>query len=91
MCLSCSRCRIWFAHDRPWPIRLTGRDLWIAFAMEGPIGTSIVDAMIRLVQEEDTAMYKDAGCNERQWRHLLPACFSVSLCNRIPAVEHHGQ
>ena len=69
----------WFVHDKPWPIMLTGRALWIAFAKEGPIGSDIFDAIIKLLQEEDESMYKEAGCNERQWRHLLPPCFSVSL------------
>lgn len=57
--------RDWFVHDKPWPIMLTGRALWIAFAKEGPIGSDIFDAIIKLLQEEDASMYKEAGCNER--------------------------
>lgn len=58
--------RIWFNHDDPWPLTLTGQQLWKAFVGEVPITTEIVDAIIRLLQEEDPLMYKDCGCDERQ-------------------------
>jgi len=35
------------------------------------------DAIIRLLQEQDTLMYKDANCNHRQCRHILPPSFVV--------------
>ena len=70
--------RNWFVHDNPWPIRLTGRQLRVAFADGGPIETEVVDAIIRLLQEEDTWMYKEAGCNERQWRQPV----ATMLCRK---------
>jgi len=68
--------RVWFRHDEPWTLSLTGRQLWVAFAKSVLINTETFDAIIRLLQEEDIMMYKDCCCEHQQWRHLLPPCFS---------------
>ena len=80
-------CRTWFHHEDPWAVRLTGVELKSAFVKPGNISTNIFDAIIRLLQEEDTTMYKLCRCDQQQWRHLLPPSFSVS----VPAqqLQHH--
>jgi len=65
-------CRTWFHHEDPWAISLTGVELKSAFVKPGNITTNIFDAIIRLLQEEDTTMYKLCRCDQQQWRHLLP-------------------
>ncbi|XP_039774929.1 uncharacterized protein LOC120642275 isoform X3 [Panicum virgatum] len=52
---------VWFEHDDPWTIRLTGYELWKGFVQSVPITTEIFDAIVRLLQEEDTSMYKDVA------------------------------
>ena len=71
-------CRDWFVHDIPWTIKIKGRDLWTDFVVPGAITMETFDAIIRLLQEQDTLMYKDANCNHRQCRHILPPSFVVS-------------
>lgn len=68
--------RTWFHHEDPWAISLTGVELKSAFVKPGNISTNIFDAIIMLLQEEDTTMYKLCGCDQQQWRHLLPPSFS---------------
>ena len=73
--------RYWFDHDEPWPIKLSGQELQNAFSEGGQVQTEVFDAIIRLLQVEDTIMYSEAGCEHQQWRHLLPPCFGVSAMN----------
>ena len=73
--------RVWFQHEDPWPLSLTGRELWDAFAKPGTLHSDTFDAIVRLLQEEDILMYKDGCCDHQQWRHLLPPCFLVSACS----------
>ena len=75
-------------HDKPWTIKLIGRELWMAFVKRGPISTELFDAITRLLQEEDATMYRDSGCQERQWRHLIPPCFGVQLLHQSLAFAY---
>ena len=46
MCSMSLDYRNWFVHDNPWPIRLTGRQVRVAFADGGPIEIEVVDAWL---------------------------------------------
>ena len=53
------------------------------FSEGGVIRSEIFCAMVRYLQNLDAAMYRNSGCEHKQWRHLMEPTFSVRCSKNL--------
>jgi len=81
--LTHSVCRFWIEHDVPRQIKIKGAVLQDQFREDGVIRSEIFCAMVRHLQNLDASMYRNSGCDHKQWRHLMEPTFSVSYSGNL--------
>ncbi|CAL4976186.1 unnamed protein product [Urochloa decumbens] len=68
--------RVWLKLEQPKLLEITGAQLQCSFRDDAAIGCAVLSAVVRLLQQEETSMYKKHGSNEKHWRNFMPPEFS---------------
>ncbi|KAL6615921.1 hypothetical protein ACP70R_038191 [Stipagrostis hirtigluma subsp. patula] len=68
--------RMWFIHDRPSPIIISGRSMYPQFSCESDLSVDVMDAIVRMYKQDEEALY--ASVSEKRWRCFIEASWSVA-------------
>jgi hypothetical protein len=72
--------RIWYRHEVPYPVCMTGRWLVSAVRVGKDLTPDIMTAYVRLLQSQDRTAYEQHGCVAMKWRHYMEPLFAVCNC-----------
>lgn len=81
-CVFSSTSRAWVVHDLPVPIKISGGMIQDQFRGCSDVNSDVFSGIIRVLHQEERAMYNRNRTPVNQWRHFMDPYFSVSSLDK---------